>query len=203
MVERERKLQLVPGIEGRTIGDLSDEDLMLLVKAGRAEAFETLIRRYQDFVFGFAARFLGDRSQGRDVAQDVFLALWAERGRYQPSGSFKGFLFTMARHRCHIVARNRRTQREKLDALVIDPSVKPASPSEPIDELVAAERARLVQGKLAELPEKMREALILRYTNGLKLNEIASITAAPIGSVKATVCRGLQRLSRLFEQEAP
>ncbi|MBN2360906.1 MAG: RNA polymerase sigma factor [Deltaproteobacteria bacterium] len=202
MAEQERKLHLVPGAEGRTLGDLGDDDLMLLVKAGRKDAFETLIRRYQEFVFGFAARFLGDRSQGRDVAQDVFLALWAERDRYQARGSFKGLLFTMARNRCHVTARGRRTQRTKLDALGIDPAARPTAPSEPIDELVAAERARLVQSKLAELPEKMRQALILRYTNGLQLDEIASVTCSPLGSVKATISRGLKRLGRLFEQEA-
>ncbi len=67
----------------KTLGDLGDDDLMLLAKSGRQDAFEKLLRRHEPLVFGIAARFLADRALGRDVmtvARDSTSRLAKNRG---------------------------------------------------------------------------------------------------------------------------
>jgi RNA polymerase sigma-70 factor (ECF subfamily) len=196
-------LKLVEAKPGAALEELSDDDLMTLVRTDRQDAFELLIRRYQTLVLGVAARYFADRALGREVAQDVFLALWAERARYRPRGKFKNYLFTVTRNRCHVVARQRKSRMRKHSNLARDTQAQPGPGGDmPLDALVEAERAREVREKLVELPERMRQVLILRFTHELALEEIASLTGMPLGTVKSHVFRGLKRLGRLLTGDA-
>ena len=197
-------LRLVEGKPGAALQDLSDDDLMTLVRTDWQDAFEILIRRYQSLVLGLAARYFSDRALGREVAQDVFLALWAERSRYRPRGKFKNYLFTITRNRCHGVARQRQSRKRKHANLARESQAQPAPSGDlPLDALVEAERARQVREKLVHLPERMRQVLILRFTHEMALEEIASLTGMPLGTVKSHVFRGLKRLGRLLTGDAP
>src|SRR5687768_12459378 len=95
----------------------SDDDLMRLARDGRRDAFEALVSRYTALVIGTASRFLGDRQKGREVAQDVFLMLWAERDRYVPQGKLRNLLVTMAFNRCRMVARTMKSDASKTERL--------------------------------------------------------------------------------------
>lgn len=194
-----------PGAEGspRDLKELDDEELMLLVKAGREAALEALIVRHQDFVLGFAARFLGDRSTARDVAQEVFLSLWAERGRYQSRGRFRGYLYRVTLNRCRYLARGRTSQRRAMNALGAEAPVHDQIAGSAVDTLLEQERAREVQQRLVELPDKPRQVLILRFTYGMSLQEIAQTTDMRLGTVKSHLSRGLKRLGALLTPEAP
>jgi RNA polymerase sigma-70 factor (ECF subfamily) len=198
----ERHIRLLNGKASRPAEELTDDDLMLLVRAGREDAFEVLLRRHQRLVLGLAIRFLGDRGQGRDVAQDVFLALWAERDRYRPRGRFRSYLVSVTLHRCHVVARQRKSHLDKVSRLQQEREAHKQPETDSLDRLVEVERARLVREKMTGLPEKMRLVLILRFTNELALEEIAEITGLPLGTVKSHVFRGLRRLSRWMAEEA-
>jgi hypothetical protein len=85
-------LRLVERDRAEVSGDTTDDDLMLLVRADHQASFEILVRRYQAFVLALATRYVGDASLGRDIAQDVFLSLWAERERYELRGRFRSYL---------------------------------------------------------------------------------------------------------------
>lgn len=172
----------------------SDDDLMYAARGGHHSAFETLVRRHQRLVLGLALRFLGDRAAARDVAQEVFLALWVEREEYQPRGRFKAYLVSSTLHRCNGTRRRLETKTRALDAL---PPAAPVS-AEVVEQLVARERQREVQASLSQIPERSREVLVLRYSNGLSLEEIASVTGQPLGTVKSHVFRGLKRLQKLL-----
>jgi len=195
-------LQLVPGKTAAQLADLEDDDLMLLARTGREDAFATLIQRHQSLVIGLAGRYFADGSVGREVAQDVFCALWAEREKYRPRGKFKSYLFKITRNRCHVVARQRKSNRKKLDGLAVQAEVAPGEDL-PLDALVEAERAREVRQKLTRLPGKTREVLILRFTHELSLEEIAGLTGMPLGTVKSHLFRGLKRMARLMKEGRP
>lgn len=196
-------VQLVKDGRPAAIEDLSDDDLMVLARSDRQDAFAALVGRHQRLVLGLATRYLGDVVAGRDVAQDVFLALWAERARYRPKGRFSSYLVSMTMHRCHHVARRRRTRAQKLSDLSAGPAAEtPVPPELPVDVLVEQERAKEVRDKLTELPDKCRQVLILRYTHEMSLEEVGSHTGMPVGTVKSHVFRGLKRLARLLTKGA-
>jgi RNA polymerase sigma-70 factor, ECF subfamily len=194
----ERHLRMVRTEDTPAGVDLSDDDLMRLCRQNRHDAYEILVRRHQTLVFALATRFFSDRSVGRDVAQDVFLSIWAERGRYQPSGRFKSYLVSVTFHRCKYIARQRRSHERKLSGLNQEVEVQAAVSELPLQEVLEMERAREVRDKLTELPEKMRQVMILRFTHDLGLSEIASMTSQPLGTVKSHLFRGLKRLHRLL-----
>jgi RNA polymerase sigma-70 factor, ECF subfamily len=197
MENRHLKLVDTPseGIDKR----ISDDDLMRLTKSGQKSAFEVLYRRHRDLVLGFAIRYLNNRVLGRDVTQDIFLSLWAERDRYQPRGKFRSYLFSIAFHRCQYVARQHASDMAKTAQ-----AARATMPDETADrslaELLEKERDRTVREKLANLPPKLREVMILRFVNGLSLQEIAEIKETPLGTIKVRVFRGLKRLHGSFEE---
>jgi RNA polymerase sigma factor (sigma-70 family) len=194
-----KPIRLVEPQATRGLADASDDELMLLARAGREDAFEVLLRRYQAFVLGVAARYLGDPAAGRDVMQDVFLALWRERERYKAGGRFRSYLAAMTFHRCHSVARHRRNQARR--AARGDHGA-PADEL-PLDVLVERERAREVRALLAQVPEHHRRVLILRFAEDLELDEIAAATGHPLGTVKSHLFRGLKTLRAMLTKEPP
>jgi RNA polymerase sigma-70 factor, ECF subfamily len=196
------KLRLVDSpVAPDALAALGDDDLMLLSRQGRKDAFEVLIVRHQGFVLGCASRFFADRQLGREVAQDVFLALWAEKERYRPRGRFKSLLVAMTFNRCRIVARQKQSDSRKLELAKRDALPPPGQT--PLAEILERSRAELVREKLALLPPAMRRALILRYAQGLSLAEIASLTGKPLGTIKSDLSRGLEKLKAALSGEEP
>jgi RNA polymerase sigma-70 factor (ECF subfamily) len=197
VVERQ-PIRLVEARETRELADLDDDALMLLVRSGRQDAFEVLMRRHQPFVFGLATRYLADRASGRDVMQDVFLALWRERERYKPSGRFRSYLASVTFHRCHTVARSKKGQLGRAVRAADDP----AADELPVDVLVERERSREVRALLSRVPEHHRRVLVLRFGEELELEEIAAATGHPLGTVKSHLFRGLKLLRELVRKES-
>lgn len=191
-------LHIVGDHKGADLDSFDDDDLIVAVKADSQEAFEVLVRRHQKLVFALASRFLGDRGLGRDVTQDVFLALWAERKRYRPQGKFRSYLVTVTINRCRYLARQRGSHQKKLENLKIERPTQRDDRDLPLRQLIELERSLEIRGKLTLLPERMRQVIILRFTHEMSLEEIARLTDLPLGTVKSHLSRGLKRLHRLW-----
>ncbi len=180
------------------LASLADDDLMRLAREGRRDAFEILVGRYTSLVLGSASRFLNDRHQGREVAQDVFLMLWAERERYVPQAKLRNLLVAMTFNRCRMVARSGKSHASKTERLAaLDVT---AEQSSPLDALIERSKAAEVRRALTRLPEPVREVLILRYTHELSLEEIARATDKPVGTIKSHVFRGLKKLREVLSK---
>jgi RNA polymerase sigma-70 factor (ECF subfamily) len=199
-LEEKAPIRVVGPATPKSLGELGDDDLMLLSASGRHDAFESLMRRHQTLVFGLATRYLGDKGSGRDVAQDVFLALWAERDRYRPQGRFRSYLVSMTLHRCDTVARKSKNYDKRLGALARETDSNPNNDSLPLDQLVEKEKARRVRQLLTQLPEKHRQTLVLRFAHDLAFEEISEATKTPVGTVKSHAFRGLKKLRTLLSK---
>jgi RNA polymerase sigma-70 factor (ECF subfamily) len=193
------QLYVVSG--GDDLASRSDDDLMLLAREGRRDAFEALVARHTSVVIGCAARFLGDKQRGREVAQDVFLMLWAERDRYVPQDKLRNLLIAMTFNRCRTVSRSNKSDANKTERLAMLDA--PVESSSPLDELIEKSRAAEVRRALTKLPEPVREILIMRYTHDLSLQEIAEQTDRPIGTIKSHVFRGLKKLREVMKGGEP
>jgi len=84
----------------KTKDALSSEDMMAKVGNGDCEAFEVLVTRHQAPVLNLIYRFLGDRTQAKDLAQEVFLRVWQSAKTYKPEAKFTTWIYQIASNLC-------------------------------------------------------------------------------------------------------
>lgn len=157
-------------------------------------AFESVVREYQDRLYSFALRLTGRPEDAEDVAQDSFVRAYralqsygAERVR---SLALKAWLYRITLN----VARNRFRGKKRLfvplenwDASD-DPSDRPDARAERRRE--RADLATLVAG----LPERYKSAIVLRYVEGLRVEEVAAVLKQPLGTTKSNLHRAVNAL---------
>ncbi len=170
-------------------------------RSGDAAAFEGLVVKYQTRLVNFAAALVGDPGGGEDVAQEAFVRAWRGLGRFRGESSFKTWLYRIATN----VASTHRERRGRQPVIgrSFDDEAGPvtggeAATPEP-DAETALVRRETIDRALAELPEELRLALVLRDVEGLDYKEIASVTAAPIGTVESRIFRARRRMRALLQ----
>lgn len=160
---------------------------MVAVAGGSDTAFRTLIDRYQRVLLNLFVRLGAHRDEADDAAQETFLRLHAYRKRYQPTGSFRTFLFTVAR-RAWLDLCRRRERRRRREAPAQDLAGIVSDPGLSMDERLDLEAS------LAELSEGHRMVLVLSVFGGLRYEEVAEVMDIPEGTVKSRVFHGLRKL---------
>ncbi len=197
MSKRDPTLLVVPTPEGRA-EERSDAELMLLASGGAEDAFEVLVRRHLARVQRFATRYLGDATAGAEVAQEALLKVWHTRREFRPVRPFSVYLFTLVRNLC----RNRhRDSRRRQSQLAQEESE--AAAHSPLDTLLEAERHRRTMAALHQLPPKQKEAVLLRFDQGLDYEDIARILEAPVSTIRSRVFLGIRQLrARIQEDDA-
>lgn len=159
-----------------------EEDLARAA-GGDHNAFALIVRRHQAMVFSIAFRFLRDRSQAEDLAQDVFLRLYQHLGSIKSELHLTFWLRQAASRRCIDLARRRGSRRHMgLDEVPDVPTAAPCT-----DPLLAG----LLRGALTALPDKPRMVVILRYQEDLEPSEIAELLGMPVATVKSHLRRSL------------
>jgi RNA polymerase sigma-70 factor (ECF subfamily) len=161
----------------------------LLARARRGEeaAFLTLYQRHRLPAFRFAYRLTASAAKAEDIVQECFLALLGRDAFDERKASLRTYLFGMVRHLAW--KRLRLDDREsELDDRAAD--------ADPLREVLASERAALVERAVSTLPIAQREALILFEYEELSLEEIARITGAEVGAVKGRLFRAREALRR-------
>lgn len=146
---------------------LADSALVESVGRGDREAFGEIVRRHQRAVLSIAYRFLADRSEAEDAAQEVFLRLWAAAARYRPEAGLGAYLRVLTVNHCLDLKR-------KLRPLVLVPQQERTGDADPHGDLEAAERKRALERALQALPASQRMAVVLFHMEGLSLKEAAA-----------------------------
>ena len=175
------------------LGERTDDELMQLASAGVDEAFAQLVRRYAGQVRGYCARRCGGNGQGDDVAQEVFMELWRARGRDEPQGKFRSYLFTIVQTRVLNAVMRRPREVELAHDIAL--------PGQELDAVLVAERARRLHQKLSLLPPRLQEALLLRFCGGLDYAEMAEVLKRSQSTVRSRVFHGLMRLRKLLGKD--
>ena len=178
------------------MGELSDDELMLLARGGVDEAFDVLVRRHQAGLLKVAAKLLGRVDLARDAAQRAFFEVYRYLGQYQARGKFRQFLYQVLMNQCRMVGRE--VQRDKkLQARV---AAEPAENADlPDERILARERRRELEQFLNKLSKKLRVVLVLRFAGGLSYQEIGEILELPVGTVKSRLFSGLEKLRKLMK----
>lgn len=199
----ESRLLPFPSPRPTPLSDRDDDALMLLAARGERSAFEVLAGRYLPRLASYCAKFLGDPRGGDEVSQEVLLEAWSRRLRYRSRGRFETYLFTIARTRCLNWARAAHRRRISAGWPPVDGAAdaRPLPPDQ-LDHLIEQERRRQVRAALLALPAKLREAVLLRYDQGLEYVEIARIVGRRETTVRSRVFHALRRIRAELGEEA-
>ncbi len=133
----------------------------------------------------------------RELAQETWIAIWTQRAHYRGEGRFVLWIITAARNRCRNYLRRHGSRRNPESPSPPDGTEIP-SPNQ-IDELLLEERRRRVRGALARLPQRIREALLLRYGDELAYDEMADVLGIGASTLRSRVHHGLRLLRNLLE----
>lgn len=170
--------------------DVSDEALLVAFGNGDRAAARELTMRLTPRIVGFATRMLGDRSEAEDVAQDAMLRLWKVADEWrQGEAKVTTWLYRVVSNLCTDRLRRRRTV--GIDTI-----------SEPLDDTPGVE-ARMVQAQrqialkeaLQTLPDRQRQAVVLRHIEGVANPEIAEVMDISVEAVESLTARGKKALA--------
>ena len=172
---------------------LSDEALMPRVGAGDQAAYTVLVERHLARNLGFAARLLGDRAEAEEIMQEAFLKLWRGAANWQPGGArFTTWFYRVVLNLCIDRQRKRRGRHVPLDDAGDQPDGRQGADAHIHDRQVG----RQIDGALAQLPERQREAVTLCYLQGLSNREAADVLQVNIKALESLLTRGRAALKQ-------
>jgi RNA polymerase sigma-70 factor (ECF subfamily) len=172
----------------------TDEGLLDAYRHGDAGSFRKLVERYQRELFHFLVRFLGDRAAAEDVFQDTFLKVHEAAAGFDLQRRFRPWLFTIAANTARDLMRSRARRpanssqnlgmnRDEDPTQWIDLVPSPGEmPGEALDKTELAERVR---STVMEMPDSLRQILLLSYFEQFPYKEIGDILGIPLGTVKS------------------
>ena len=181
---------------------LADEDLMQLVRAGDAQAFEIVFDRHSGAAFSLAYRMCGRQAMAEDIVQEAFVSLWRSGARYDATrGSVRTWVLSVVRNRT-IDAFRRESAKGSRDVSEEGIAERMAAPELTEAEVERRDEARQVRKALVELPPDQRQVIELAYFGGFTHSQIADMLELPSGTVKGRMRLGLTKM-RLALGDSP
>ncbi len=165
----------------------TDADLMTLISKGDKKAFEEILDRYQNGIYGFAFNLLRNSHEAEDIAQEVFLRLYANADAQIYYGRLETYLFKIARNLCIDHLRKKRP-------LAVSDLPEQISLSTPLSQLCAFELKDKIESIFLTLPKNQRSALYLRHIHGMNYRDIARTLDITVRAVESLLARGRKTL---------
>ena len=182
------------------------EDAILVrrVLSGEREAYALLVERHGSAVRNLAWRMTGSPDEAGDLAQEIFLRAYSSLAGYDLKRPFFSWLYTLALNliRSHLRARKRDflAKAKELNEELGKAALAGEDVQGPEGRLEALQDAVLVRKGVLALPDKLREALVLRFYMDLSFEETAQVLRVSVSAAKMRVYRGLDRLRELIGQ---
>jgi RNA polymerase sigma-70 factor, ECF subfamily len=164
---------------------------------GDEAAWETIVRHYWRKVFNVAYKFVGKHDEAEDLTQDIFLKIFKSLETFDRRANFQTWLISVSRNLCIDHYRSVRKERETIDRDVDASELTPISKEiGAIALLEQQDRVALLRQALAELPDALKTAVLMRDIQELSYQEIARKLRLPEGTVKSRINRGRTELAR-------
>lgn len=173
---------------------LGESDEVARLRRRDPVALAGVVERYQHRLYRYFLRLVREPASAEDLFQQTWLHVVRQIHRYDAARNFDTWLFAIA-HNLAIDLLRRRPGESLEDRDF------PAPTEDTLAMLIAGERRNRLAIVVGTLPALYREALTLRYEEGLKLEEIAEVTRAPLSTVKSRVQRGLGALRQCLRKE--
>ena len=183
----------------------NDADLMLIERtlAGDQRAYGLLVLKYQRRIQRLVGRMVRDTDLVEDIAQETFIRAYRALHQFRGEAQFYTWLYRIAVNTAKKLLldlkRNPTLSESFLSSAEEDETstrkFEPSTEETPESELAAKEVAGVVNAAMDALPEELRQAITLREIEGLSYEEIASVMACPIGTVRSRIVRARDAIS--------
>jgi RNA polymerase sigma-70 factor (ECF subfamily) len=164
---------------------LDDATLVERCRRGDGLAWEVLVRRFQGRIYGVAFHYLRNTEEARDMAQEIFIRIYRRLDSFRGEDRFLPWMLSLARNACIDRLRRQKARPPSTDLPVDEGREIPDAGPSPEQASETEARKRLLYRALAGMSETNREMILLKEIQGLKLQEIASLLALPLGTVKS------------------
>jgi RNA polymerase sigma factor, sigma-70 family len=189
-----------------------EEQLIARSQHGDVDAFNQLIKQYQQIMYGTVFRLLADYDAAADVTQDAFIAAYKAIKSYRGDASFRSWLLRIGSNMaCDHWRRVQRHPTASLDSIVSDEepqsvhtlealaATDPAS--NPEEYALSRELQTMIEQGLQQLPLEQRTVLVLYDIQGLSYEEVAQATQTTLGTVRSRISRGRTRLRTILQKQ--
>jgi len=184
-----------------------NEDNKLIERTLRGEkrAFEMIIKKYQQPLFNYIGRLVGQRELALDFTQEVFIKTYASLSSFNPRYKFRTWLFKIASNLIIDYWRKKKIKAFSLD-LPLESGQRPMAGEVPDREPSIAKKFELAQLRerilttLEKIPPLLRELFVLRHVNDFTYEEIAEIKNLPVGTVKNKVFQAKELIRQLLRE---
>jgi len=192
----------------------SDEALLLdYVASNNRDSFERLLRRYEREIFNYLRRYLGSEQLAEDAFQGTFLILHQKCGQFDPARKLRPWLYRIATNQANdLLRRGRRHKAVRLDSpghASADGSdrlsladIVAADQAQPGEALESAEQCRKVAAAVQQLPDWLKQPVLLVVYQGLKYREAAAAIGIPMGTLKSRLSQAIRTLAATFDEPA-
>ncbi len=185
---------------------MDELELLKKLQSGGEDAFKYLVDTYQEKVLNTCYRFLNNREDAEDVAQEVFITVFRSVGDFRGDSKISSWIYRVAVTRS-LDAYRKKNRKKRLariqrifGAIEEDDELQIPDDQNPSQELEDKERAAILQNALNKLPENQRAAITLNKFEGFSHKEIAEILGTSVSSVESLIHRGKKNLfKRLYK----
>lgn len=180
-----------------------EEKLVILAKNGNTEAFDILIKRYRRMILSIAYAASKNEYDACDMAQEVFLKLYKNIGRFEGKSKFSTWAYRVAKNTCiDEIRRIKRINKRYFENENKLSRLEEKNPLKlPEEGLIKNELDACISLALKKLPRAYGEALRLRYINGLSYNQLADEMGCSVGTVKSRLYRAKLGMRKLLSEE--
>lgn len=172
----------------------SDSNLLELYRKGEEDAFREIVNRYKNSLYAFLRRFVNQQDIVEDVFQETFLQLYTSRDSFDAERPLRPWLFTIAANKAKDALRKMQRQATMSMGAMADAgdvsqdeliNILTSYETRPEEEISKDETAVRVRRIIADMPDNLREILILAYFEQFSYKHMAEILSIPIGTVKS------------------
>jgi RNA polymerase sigma-70 factor (ECF subfamily) len=191
---------------------LSDEELLTRLRQGEHDLFGVLVRRHERELYGYLRRYTGDAELAADVFQNTCVAVFTKIKQYEPGRSARPWLYAIATNQAIDAMRRRARRKDGRNVPIL-----PADDDSPDgaaslfdllerggpgpDEIAEGEELRqLVREAVHQLPDLLRQVVILTYFQGMKYQDAAEVLGVPLGTIKSRLHAALVKLTECWNQ---
>lgn len=185
----------------------NEDKLIQDAKKGSKEAFEEIVKEYQNKIYTLCYRYAGNYEDARDLAQEVFIKVYRNIGKFEGRSSFSTWIYQVAGNTCKDYLRKNKNKSEfSLDEEVFNKDEDAFTPqvlkdeNTPETQYEEKEKISLLKDAVNRLNPEYKMVIIMREFQDLSYEEIARQTNTSVGTVKSRLSRGRSMLKNLFNQ---